>query len=395
MKKNPFDANFVPTYERTGLPFVKGKGMYVSDTKGRKYLDFCSGIGVNALGYNHPGISAALKKQGQLILHASNLYYTLPQIELAGLLTKLSFADRVFLCNSGTEANEAAIKFARKWACGSDPERYHILSFSDSFHGRTYGGLSATAQEKFHEGFKPMLSGFHYAPFNDIDRTKKILSEHRFAAIFIEPVQGESGINSATTEFLRFLRDYATGHQIALVFDEVQCGLGRTGTLWQYQQHKVVPDIMTLAKPLGGGLPLAAVLCKDEIALAVKPGDHGSTFGGNPLACALGCVVLKVISNKTFLKNVRVNGDYLKKSLRKLTKGNEQVTDILGMGLMIGVRFKNDPKRLIKACFDKGLIVIKSGHNTIRFMPPLIATKRDIDKALAIFEEVLREKDNN
>ena len=390
MKSSKYDKYFIPTYARSDAPMVKGKGSYIFDTEGKKYLDFGSGISVTALGHSNPKIVAALKKQGSTLLHASNLYFMQAQNDFVQFLVKHSFGDRVFLCNSGTEANEAAIKFARKWASAKNRKKYHVLSFTDAFHGRTYGALSATPQKKFHDGFEPMLHGFHDAPFNDISATIKILIKYPFAAIFVEPVQGESGINSAETKFLKFLRSYANEHKIALIFDEIQCGVGRTGTLWNYEQHKVTPDIMTVAKPIGGGLPLGAVVCTNEIADIIKPGDHGSTFGGNPLACALGCVVLDTVSQKAFLNKVKSNGSYLKNKLLKIAKKNESVTTVLGTGLMIGVRFKEDPAAIISSCKEKGLLVIKAGNNTVRFMPPLTVTKKEIDSAVAIFEKVIK-----
>jgi len=380
---------FVSTYARSNEVFVKAKGCTLTNADGKKYLDFGSGVAVTALGHGHPEILKVLKKSASEMLHISNLYHSKEPIELAKILIKKSFADKVFFCNSGTEANEAAIKFARKWASKSNPNKFNILSFSNSFHGRTYGGLSATAQPKFHEGFMPILSGFYYAPFNDIAATKAILDKHEFAAILIEPVQGESGINSANTEFLKFLRSYADEKQIALIFDEVQSGVGRTGTLWNYEQHGVVPDIMTSAKPIGGGLPLGAVLCKEHIAAAINPGDHGSTFGGNPLACALGTVVMNEVSKKAFLADVKAKGKYLIKLLSSVSKGNKSVVAVHGLGLMVGVRFAFEPKDVIKKCHEKGLLLIKAGNNTVRFMPPLVVTKEEIDKAVKIFGEVL------
>ena len=391
MASSKYDNYFIPTYARSDAPMVKGKGSYIFDTNGKKYLDFGAGISVTGLGHSNPKIVAALKKQGSALLHASNLYFMQAQNDFAKLLVKHSFGDRVFLCNSGTEANEAAIKFARKWAGVNNKKKFHVLSFTDSFHGRTYGALSATPQEKFHAGFEPMLPGFHSAPFNDISTTIKILNKHPFAAIFVEPVQGESGINSAETKFLKFLRDYANRHRTALIFDEIQCGVGRTGTLWNYEQHKVTPDIMTVAKPIGGGLPLGALVCTNEIAEVIKPGDHGSTFGGNPLACALGSVVLDTVSKKTFLSNVKSNGSYLKNKLLKIANKNESVTNVLGIGLMVGVRFKNDPAEIISSCKKGGLLVIKAGNNTVRFMPPLTVTRKEIDSAVAIFNKALKE----
>ncbi len=265
------------------------------------------------------GSLRCLQKQGSLLLHSSNLYFSQPQIRLARLLVSHSFPGaRVFLCNSGTEAIEASIKFSRKWARQVDADKYHILSFFGGFHGRTYGALSATAQEQFHEGFGPLLEGFHYAPFNDIDATRQALDKNNFAAIIVEPVQGEGGVNIASKEFLRFLRAYADEHRIALVFDEIQCGLGRCGTMWCYQQFGVIPDILAAAKPLGGGLPLGAAICKDHIASAISPGNHGTTFGGNPLACALGCEVLSILSRPRFLSQVKKKGRLIQDGLRTI-----------------------------------------------------------------------------
>jgi acetylornithine/N-succinyldiaminopimelate aminotransferase len=389
MKKN-IDSLFVPVFKRDGAPLVKGKGMYVYDSDDRKYLDFGAGIAVNALGHGHPAIVKKLKEQGEKLLHISNLYYSKPQIDLAEVLIKHSFAENVFFCNSGTEANEAAIKFVRKWGKSISPEKFHILTFSDGFHGRTYGALSATAQPKFHEGFEPILEGFHYAPFNDIESTRKILEQFPFAGIIVEPLQGEGGVHAASKEFLTFLREYADKNSILLVFDEIQCGMGRTGSLWNYEKYKIIPDIMTLAKPIGGGLPLGAVLCKKSAVKTIAIGDHGSTFGGNPLACALGLEVLKIISKKSFLKEVRANGEYLKKKLLELKSTYTCIEDVRGEGLLIGVQLSVDPLPVVSKCRENGLLVIKAGHHTIRFIPPLIVTKKDIDKAVTLFGKTLK-----
>ncbi|MBD3392065.1 MAG: acetylornithine/succinylornithine family transaminase [Chitinivibrionales bacterium] len=389
MKEPPYNKLFVPTYKREGAPMVRGKGMYLYDKNGRKYLDFGSGIAVTALGHSHPAIVAALRAQGSKLIHASNLYHMEPQIRFVNLLVKHSFGSRVFLCNSGTEATEAAIKFARKWATRKNRLKYHVLSFTDGFHGRTYGGLSATAQKKFHAGYVPMVPGFHYAPYDDIAATKKVLRKHDYAAVFVEPVQGESGINSAAREFLTFLRAYTNKHAIALVFDEVQCGVGRTGLLWAHQHFGVTPDMMTLAKPIGGGLPLGAVVCKDTISRVIQPGDHGTTFGGNPLACALGEVVLRMVSKKSFLAGVRSKGAYLKGRLEKLAGVHDTIREVRGFGLMVGVEMDADPSKIIAACRAQGLLVVKAGHNTVRFMPPLVVTRADIDKAVRLFSKVL------
>lgn len=391
-KKTDCNAPFVPTYARSGAPMVKGKGSYLWDAEGKKYLDFTSGIAVSALGHAHPDILAALKTQGKALLHASNLFFTEPQNTLATQLIKHSFGSKVFFCNSGTEAIEAAIKFARKAGSAISPEKFNVLSFSDGFHGRTFGALSATAQEKFHHGFEPLVPGFFYSPFNDIEAARVALEQRQYAAIIVEPIQGESGFNCATTEFLSFLRTMATQQKIALIFDEIQCGCGRSGTLWNYQQHGVEPDMMVLAKPLGGGLPLGAVVCTQEISGAINPGDHGTTFGGNPLACALGSVVMSQVSKKGFLSNVNKSGAYLVKQLIKATQGMTQVSGIVGCGLMVGVRLQDDPGTVIAACREQQLLLVKAGHNTVRFLPPLTVSRDELDAAVKIFKRVLSGK---
>jgi predicted acetylornithine/succinylornithine family transaminase len=386
---NPEDF-FVPTYKRTGAPlFVRGAGVHLYDSDGKEYLDFGSGIAVNALGHAHPVLQEALRLQSGQIIHTSNLYYSKPQIDFASRLVKHSFADKVFLCNSGTEANEAAIKFARKLGSKTSTQKFHVLSFSESFHGRTYGSLSATAQPKFHMGFGPLPDGFHYSPFNDVQCAKATLDKYDFAAIIVEPLQAEGGVNVADSDFLQFLREYATANKIVLIFDEIQCGTGRTGTLWYYEQAGVVPDMMTIAKPIGGGLPLGAVLCTNEIASCISPGDHGTTFGGNPIACTLGAHIIDIVSDPAFLSRVKASGDHLKKKLKGLRQKYPIIRSIRGEGLLLGVRLKEDPGQLIDKCTDSGLLLIRANLNTIRFLPPLIVGIKDIDKAVSIFEDAL------
>jgi predicted acetylornithine/succinylornithine family transaminase len=380
---------FVPTFYRSGPPLEKGKGMHVFDTEGKKYLDFGSGIAVNALGYDHPALVKAMVHQAKKLIHTSNLYITPAQIELAELLIKNSFGKRIFLCNSGTETMEAAIKFSRKYTSQMSKKKFHVLSFFNGFHGRTYGALSATAQEKFHDGFGPLLEGFHYAPLNNIEETLSALDKYDYAAILVEPIQGEGGIHCASSEFLGFLRDYSSAHNIVLVFDEIQCGMGRTGTLWNYEQHNVVPDILASAKPLGGGLPLGAIIASEKVAMAISPGNHGTTFGGNPVACALGCEVLKIVSQKNFLANVIEMGTYLKDKLKDLSKKYPVIKEVRGSGLLLGAELTIEPKDVVTKCKDLGLLVIAAGSNTLRFMPALIVTKKDCDEALAIFEKCL------
>jgi predicted acetylornithine/succinylornithine family transaminase len=389
MKTSDYNEYFVPTFSRSGPPLVKGKGVYLYDATGRKFLDFGSGIAVNALGHAHPALMKAMVDQSKKLIHTSNLYITPPHIELARMLVMNSFGKKVFLCNSGTEAMEAAIKFSRKYGSQTSEKKYHTLSFFNGFHGRTYGALSATAQDKFHKGFGPMLEGFHYSHLNDEKGTRKILDKHDFAAILVEPIQGEGGIHCASTAFLQFLRDYATKRDIVLVFDEIQCGMGRTGTLWNYEQHGVIPDLMAIAKPLGGGLPLGGLICCDKVAMAISPGNHGTTFGGNPVACALGCEVLKIVSKKPFLKKVTVLGIYLKSKLNELSIKYPVIKEVRGSGFLAGAELQIDPKEIVSKCKKAGLLVISAGSNTLRFMPPLIAEKKHIDAALSIFEKCL------
>ena len=389
MKTIDYNALFVPTYARSGAPFIKGSGMYLYDTNGKAFLDFGAGIAVNALGHAHPALVKAITKNGALLLHTSNLYFNKPNLDFAALLSRHVFPGKIFLCNTGTEANEAAIKFSRKWATASNRKKYHLLSFSHGFHGRTYGAMSTTAQPVFHAGFKPLLPGCHYAPFNDISAAGKALSSHEFAAVIVEPLQGEGGISQATPAFMKFLRNYCTKHKTALVFDEIQCGMGRTGTLWHYEQLGVIPDIMTIAKPIGGGLPLGGVVVRNDIAACIKPGDHGTTFGGNPLACALGIEMLKIVTKPRFLASVKMNGTYLRERLGGLSPKYPVIKEVRGAGLLTGVEVTADPKPIIAACNQLGLLVIKAEKHTIRFIPPLIVTKKDIDKAVGIFEKAI------
>jgi len=388
-----YDSLFMPTYKRTGAPFVSGKGSVLTDAAGNKFLDFGAGIAVNALGHGHPALKKAIADQGAKLIHASNLYYTDTQTALARLLVKHSFGDRVFFCNSGTEAIEAAIKFSRKWASKISAKKFHVLSFEHCFHGRTYGAMSATAQAKFHAGFKPLVGGFHYAPFNDVAAAKKTLRKHSYAAIIVEPLQGEGGVNKASAAFLKFLRQWATRHKIVLVFDEIQCGMGRTGTLWNYERYGIKPDIMAIAKPIGGGLPLGAAVCREFLASAISPGDHGTTFGGNPVACRLGCETLSIVAKKSFLADVRKKGAYLAAKLETVrTAFPQTVTGIRGAGLLVGARLSIDPLPLVAACRQKGLLVIKAENHTLRFIPPLTVSYAEIDRAVGIFRQVLAEQ---
>jgi len=387
---NDYNTYFVPVFSRTGAPIVKGKGSYLFDADGKKYLDFGTGIAVNALGHANPALIKACVEQVKKIIHTSNLYITPPHIELARLLVEHSFGTKVFLCSSGTEAVEGALKFARKYASQKSPEKYHILSFFNGFHGRTYGAMTATAQEKFHKGFEPLPQGFHYAAYNDIQGAKAMLDQYDYAAIIVEPLQGEGGIHPATTEFLKFLRDYASEHDVVLIFDEIQCGMARTGTLWNYEQHGVIPDVMTLAKPLGGGLPLGAIVSCERVSSAMTPGSHGSTFGGNPVACALGCEVLSILSDAGFLQQIIESGALLVSKLKELAAKYPLIKEVRGAGLLVGAELTCDPKDVVIACRENGLILISAGSNTVRFLPPLNVSAKELDKAVKLFEKSIQ-----
>lgn len=369
-----------------------GKGPYLFDLDGKKYLDFVSGIAVNALGHCHPDIVKVLRDQTRKPLHVSSLYLQEDRVHLAELLVENSFADRVFFCNSGTEAIEGAIKFARKWASKNfGPAKRGIISFRNGFHGRSYGALSATAQEKFHAGFEPLVPGFTYLEPNNIDAVSFAADPEKICAILIEPVQAEGGILPCSKEWLTALRRLCTERRILLIFDEIQTGLGRLGTLWGHQSFGVEPDIMTLAKALGGGIPLGAVLVRDEIANCLSVGDHGNTTGGSPVAAALGLVVLERLLAPDFLEKVRETAGVLSKELSKIAKRHPTlVSGVRGMGLIQGLALKTDVAVVVNACRGQGLLACKAGADVLRLLPPLNTTPALVRKACAIIANVLR-----
>jgi len=391
----------VHTYNRPPVVFERGEGVYLYDTEGNKYLDFMAGIAVNALGHGDAEWTAAVTTQAGQLTHVSNLYHTEAHVQLARRLVENSFADRVFFCNSGSEANETAVKFARKWAGARGEERgeksegrgargertkTRLVSFSHAFHGRTLGALSLTHKQKYREPFEPLLPGVVFAEFNDLASAQAVMSDE-VCAVIVEPVQGEGGIHPATPEFLQGLRQLCDRHQAVLIFDEVQCGLGRTGHLWAHEAFGVVPDIMTLAKPLAGGLPIGAVLVTEAVASAIEPGDHGSTFAGGPLVCTAAQVVFDRVSQPEFLQTVEENGAYLQHRLK--TMESEQIMAVRGLGLMIGLELKTAAAPLVAAARDKGLMLVAAGDNVIRFVPPLIITREQIDEGVEILEEVI------
>jgi len=375
----------VHTYNRPPLVFTRGEGSYLFDREGNRYLDFAAGIAVNALGHAHAGWLEALQQQGQALTHVSNLFHTEPQVELARRLVENSFADRIFFSNSGAEANEAALKFSRKWARLNYGEgKVGIIAFEGSFHGRTMGALSLTHNPAYRLPFEPLVPDVTFAPFNDLEAAERVISD-RACAVFVEPIQGERGVHPADPEFLAGLRRLCDEHQVLLVFDEVQCGLGRTGRLWAHEWSDVTPDIMTLAKPLAGGLPIGATLVTESVASAIVPGDHGSTFAAGPLICSMACAVFDEVNQPEFLEQVETNGEQLRKRL--LALGEDRIIELRGRGLLLGVQAPGSVKLLIEAARQSGLIVISAGEDVLRICPPLNVSLEEIEAGLQILSE--------
>jgi predicted acetylornithine/succinylornithine family transaminase len=371
------NQHLVQSYKRPPFVLERGEGVMLYDTAGNAYLDWVAGIAVNALGYADPELTEVIQRAAAGLLHTSNLYYTAPQAELAALLCAKSFADRVFFTNSGAEANEGAIKFARKAAHASgNPHKTEIVSFSHAFHGRTMGALALTPKEKIQAPFRPLMPSVVIAEYNDIASAEAAINENT-AAVFVEPVQGEGGIHLATSAFLQRLRQLCDQHNALLVFDEVQCGLGRTGTLWSNEPSGVEPDIMTLAKPLAGGLPIGAILTTNAVADHIQPGDHGSTFAGGPLITTVAHHVLERVSQPDFLAHVREVGSYLMERLKELN--SPFIREVRGRGLMVGLELTIDVSPLIEAGYRHGLLLLNAGPNVIRFVPPLIVQKHHVD----------------
>ncbi|MFZ5765198.1 MAG: aspartate aminotransferase family protein [Thermodesulfobacteriota bacterium] len=388
MKKS--DALFMNTYGRFPAVMVEGRGCVLTDEDGKEYLDFLAGIAVCGLGHCHPEVTKAIIAQAGKLVHVSNLYYTVPQTELAELLVNHSFADRVFLANSGAEVNEAAIKLARKHG---GPDRYEIISLQGSFHGRTLATVAATGQEKFHKGFEPLPAGFVHAPFGDLAALEKMISA-RTCAILCEPLQGEGGVRPLEKAYLQGIRDLCDRHNLVLIFDEVQVGMGRTGTLFAYEQFGVEPDIMTLAKALGNGLPIGAMLAREQVAAAFVPGDHASTFGGNPVSCAAAVTVLTIMLADGFLAGVRRKGAYLHDRLEELAREfPELARGARGLGLIQGlVLTEQGAERgpeIVKQLFAKGVLANFAGGVALRFAPPLIVDEGQVDKMISRLREVL------
>lgn len=380
------------TYKRFPIVLVKGSGVKVWDVNGKEYLDFAAGIAVCSLGHSHPQIIAAVKEQIEKLTHVSNLYYTEPQIQLAKLLIDNSFADKAFFCNSGAEANEAAIKLARKYAHENmGPDKFELITMKDSFHGRTMATITATGQEKFQFGFTPLLDGFTYVPFNDLEALEKAISA-KTCGVMLEPIQGEGGVNIPDEKYLAFVRDICDRYGILLIVDEVQVGMGRTGKLFAYEHSGIKPDIMTLAKALGNGFPIGAMLATDKIAKAFVPGNHASTFGGNLLASAAANATMKIMLQGGILEHCRKMGDYFLLQLKKLQQKHKIIKDVRGTGLMLAAQLNIESVDIVNECLQRGLLIISAGVKTLRFVPPLIITTGDVDQAIGVLDEVMEGK---
>ena len=380
------------TYARFPISLVRGKGCKVYDAEDREYLDFVAGIAVNALGHGHPDLVTAIERQARHLLHTSNLYYSEPQVLLAERLVEHSFADKVFFCNSGAEANEAAIKLARKYSVEKyGPGRHKIITMNNSFHGRTLATLTATGQTKIQQGFAPLPQGFKYADLNDLSSIKRQM-DRRTAAVMLEPIQGEGGVVLAEATFLEQLHALCRERDVLLIFDEVQTGMGRTGTLFAYEHYNVQPDIMTLAKGLGGGLPIGACLATDDVAHAFGPGSHASTFGGNPLACAGALATFDTLLDDRLLERCRAAGAYLHQGLQSLQNRLSVVTAVRGLGLLQGMELSIDGQPVVQDCLARRMLINCTMGNVLRFVPPLIVTDGEIDRLLDVLAGVLQKR---
>ena len=377
-------ASVLPTYARAPLNFVKGEGTWLIEADGRRFLDLGAGIAVNALGHAHPELVKALSEQAQNLWHVSNLYEIPNQQRLADQLVSLTFADTVFFTNSGTESCELAVKMARKyWYEKGQPERVEIITFEGSFHGRSSAGIAAAGSEKMTKGFGPLLPGFVHLKWNDHDAIKAAISD-KTAAIMIEPIQGEGGIRPVPEQCLKGLRDLCDEHGLLLIFDEVQCGVGRTGKLFAHEWAGIDPDIMMVAKGIGGGFPLGAVLASEDAAFGMTAGTHGSTYGGNPLGCAVGNKVLELVGNAAFLDEVTEKSAYFKAGLEDLVARHPNTfKSVRGKGLMMGLECAVPNMDVVNAGYDALILTVPAGDNVVRFVPALTITKEEIDEALA------------
>jgi predicted acetylornithine/succinylornithine family transaminase len=376
----------LPVYDRD-ITLVKGKGTRLWDSEGREWLDFAAGIAVNGFGYGDRKVVAAIKRQAATLIHVSNLYHNQPASALAERLVRLAFPAKVFFTNSGTEAWEGAMKFARR--IGKEQGRIEYVVFEHSFHGRSMGALSTTWTLKYREPFEPLVPGVRFVPRNDLASVAAAVGD-RTAAVMIEPVQGEGGIRPATPEYLKGLQAICRERGALLVFDEIQCGLGRTGKMFAFQHSGVVPDILTIAKPLAGGLPMGAILLREDLAGALKVGDHGTTFGGNPVCAAAALAVLDHLEEPGFVDDIAARGLYLTRGLKKLArKHKDAIADVRGLGLMLGVEFRGEAAPVLKALRERRILAVRAGDKVLRLLPPLIVKRSEIRQLLTALDEIL------
>jgi predicted acetylornithine/succinylornithine family transaminase len=383
-----YQKYLIPVYTRVGIAVARARGSWVWDAQGRKYLDFFPGWGVDALGHCHPHVVRAVREQAPRLIHIPNTYYHEPQAKLAQALVRSSFDGKVFFTNSGAEAVESAIKLARKFG---HPKRWEILTMEGSFHGRTLAAVAATGQAKHKQGFEPMPAGFRHVPFNSIDAVEKALRPET-VAVMLELIQGEGGVHVASPEYIRSLRALCDARKLLLIFDEIQTGMGRTGTLFCYQQYRIIPDILLLAKGIAGGLPMGALIARRSIADTWQRGSHATTFGGNPLVTKAGLAALEVIRKEGLLANVRRQGKYLREKLLLLQKQFPIIREVRGMGLMLGMELGEPGSSIVEKAARKGLLINCTQERVLRMLPALNVTRREIDCALGILEEVLKEE---
>ncbi len=390
-----FNTVMMPNYNPSPVVPVKGVGSRIFDEEGKDYIDFGGGIAVTALGHCHPVMVEAIREQSEKLWHMSNVFTNVPALELAEKLIRNTFAERVYFCNSGGEANEGALKLARRYAHDKfSPEKYEIISFNNSFHGRTFFTVCVGGQDKYKQGFGPIPEGIINVPFNDLEAVKKVISKKKTAAIIVEPIQGEGGIFAADESFLKGLRELCTANDALLIFDEVQTGMGRTGHLYAYQGYGVTPDILTSAKSLGGGIPIGAVLSTEEISSSLVVGTHGSTYGGNPLACHVASKVFDVVNDPKTLSGVLEKRERIVKKLESINAKYPFFDEVRGRGLLIGLYLKEElrgkAREFLAPCAEKGLLMLVAGLDVLRFAPSLLISDTDIDEGLSRFEEVLR-----
>ncbi len=382
------DSHILNTYGERQLALVRGEGMFVWDAEGREYLDCLAGIAVVGLGHCHPEVTEAICTQAKTLVHTSNLYYIEPQVRLAQLLSEHSFANRWFFANCGATANESAIKLVRRYWTQKGTSKPEIIAAEQSFHGRTLATVTATGQLKHHQGFEPLLPGIRHVPYDDASALKKAITPQT-GAILLEPIQGEGGVRIPADTYLREVRELCNEHEVLLILDEVQTGMGRTGRLFAYEHSDIEPDVVTLAKALGNGVPISAMGCTEEVSQGLSPGTHASTFGGNPLCTAAALATLDVLLRPGFLERVSALGEYFLQGLRQLAATHPQVVEVRGRGLMIGVEFRHEVKPVLDGMREAGILCGPAGPKVLRFLPPLIIEEHHIDRVLTALDDVL------